>query len=82
MLDVTIPLEKIFVENEDKPLADVLKLGRETARNAVEYTKELQARRGRASYLGARSVGHIDPGAAFRRRSYIAKSLCTSKKFF
>ncbi|GAB9261497.1 dihydroxyacetone kinase subunit DhaL [Ligilactobacillus animalis] len=30
---------------------------------AVEATKELVAKRGRASYLGERSVGHLDPGA-------------------
>lgn len=30
---------------------------------AVEVTKELVAKRGRASYLGERSVGHLDPGA-------------------
>ena len=64
MLDVTLPLEKVFVDNVEMPLSEALKLGRETARNAVEYTKELEAKRGRASYLGARSVGHIDPGAA------------------
>lgn len=30
----------------------------------VELTKNMQARKGRASYLGERSIGHIDPGAA------------------
>jgi phosphoenolpyruvate---glycerone phosphotransferase subunit DhaL len=34
-------------------------------------TKELEAKKGRASYLGKRSVGHIDPGAA---SSYILLS--------
>lgn len=29
----------------------------------VEATKEIQATKGRASYLGERSLGHIDPGA-------------------
>lgn len=29
----------------------------------AEDTKELKAKKGRASYLGDRSVGHIDPGA-------------------
>lgn len=29
-----------------------------------EQTKDLQAKKGRASYLGERSIGHIDPGAA------------------
>lgn len=28
-----------------------------------EHTKDLQAHKGRASYLGERSIGHIDPGA-------------------
>lgn len=34
------------------------------AERGVRDTVPLQARRGRASYLGERSVGHIDPGAA------------------
>ena len=28
----------------------------------VEGTKNLQAKKGRASYVGERSIGHIDPG--------------------
>ncbi len=36
---------------------------RELARQWSEDTKDLQARRGRASYLGARSIGHVDPGS-------------------
>ena len=31
---------------------------------AKENTKEMVAKKGRASYLGERSLGHIDPGAA------------------
>ena len=31
---------------------------------AKEHTKEMVAKKGRASYLGERSIGHIDPGAA------------------
>lgn len=31
---------------------------------AKEKTKDMQAKKGRASYLGERSIGHIDPGAA------------------
>ncbi len=81
MLDVSIPLEKVFVDNADMPLAELLKLGRETARNAVEYTKELEAKRGRASYLGARSVGHIDPGAASSAILWREVSLYIEKNF-
>lgn len=41
--------------------ADLTKNSIETSK---ENTKELQAKKGRASYLGERSIGHIDPGAA------------------
>lgn len=30
---------------------------------AIEATKDLKAKKGRASYVGDRSIGHIDPGA-------------------
>ncbi|MFK8845341.1 dihydroxyacetone kinase subunit DhaL [Streptomyces sp. Ac-502] len=36
----------------------------EAAGQGAQATVPLQARKGRASYLGARSVGHQDPGAA------------------
>lgn len=35
----------------------------EAARHGAEATIPLQARKGRASYLGPRSIGHQDPGA-------------------
>ncbi len=36
---------------------------RQIAAQSMEKTKNMQARKGRASYLGERSIGHIDPGA-------------------
>lgn len=33
------------------------------ALEGVEYTKTIIAKKGRASYLGERSIGHQDPGA-------------------
>lgn len=33
------------------------------AKEGVEYTKNIIAKKGRASYLGERSIGHQDPGA-------------------
>jgi dihydroxyacetone kinase-like protein len=35
----------------------------ETAHRAAEETAPLRATRGRASFLGERSIGHVDPGA-------------------
>lgn len=39
-------------------------LTKEGITTAKEATKELVAKKGRASYLGERAIGHIDPGAA------------------
>ncbi|MFH9610627.1 dihydroxyacetone kinase subunit DhaL [Streptomyces sp. NPDC017448] len=50
------------------PAAEALALSfdgaAEAARAGAEATVPMQARKGRASYLGERSVGHQDPGAA------------------
>ena len=39
-------------------------LTREKIGSLVEATKDLKATKGRASYVGERSIGHIDPGWA------------------
>ena len=46
------------------PLDVALSSFEEAARSGMESTKDLQARMGRASRLGERSIGHIDAGAA------------------
>ncbi|MCI2422093.1 dihydroxyacetone kinase subunit L [Saccharopolyspora sp. K220] len=43
--------------------AKVLAVAAEAAHRGVQATEPLVARKGRASYLGERSAGHIDPGA-------------------
>lgn len=48
------------------PVVDILEKGTlsvEQIREAANGTKDLAAKKGRASYLGERSVGHLDPGA-------------------
>jgi dihydroxyacetone kinase-like protein len=44
-------------------LADALRRSAEAAAEGMRQTIPLEARKGRASYLGPRSVGHQDPGA-------------------
>jgi len=44
-------------------LAEATRTAAATARDAAEKTTPLLARKGRASYLGERSMGHQDPGA-------------------
>jgi dihydroxyacetone kinase-like protein len=43
--------------------AEALRGAADAAQRGAEATTPLQARKGRASYLGERSVGHQDPGA-------------------
>ncbi|MGP4018069.1 dihydroxyacetone kinase subunit DhaL [Saccharopolyspora sp. 5N708] len=43
--------------------AKVLAVAAEAAHRGAQATEPLVARKGRASYLGERSAGHIDPGA-------------------
>src|SRR4051812_35163129 len=49
---------------EHTSLSTGLKAARDAAAAGRDATKPMLARKGRASYLGERSVGHIDPGAA------------------
>jgi dihydroxyacetone kinase-like protein len=44
-------------------LAEILERGTAAAEAGARATSSMQARKGRASYLGERSVGHPDPGA-------------------
>ena len=46
------------------PLATAVKSAAHAAEDGARATVPMEARKGRASYLGARSVGHQDPGAA------------------
>lgn len=50
------------IEARDSP-EDCLAKMCEAAKEGVEYTKTIRATKGRASYLGDRSIGHQDPGA-------------------
>lgn len=65
MLDSLIPAYETFMAKtaEGAALADALDAACEEARKGVEFTKTIRATKGRASYLGDRSIGHQDPGA-------------------
>ena len=49
--------------DEGRPIAEALAAAQQAAEAGAEATIPLRARKGRASYLGERSVGHKDPGA-------------------
>lgn len=65
MLDALMPaLEAVNAGiKENLPYLEVLKSAYEAAAQGVEFTKTIAARKGRASYLGDRSIGFQDPGA-------------------
>jgi phosphoenolpyruvate---glycerone phosphotransferase subunit DhaL len=59
MLDVLFPVLGVLREGGDGMAARL----KATARAAAEKTIPMRAIRGRASFLGERSIGHMDPGA-------------------
>lgn len=65
MVDALTPAvaaaESVAVTGGD--VAAVLSAAAEAAEQGAESTVPLVARKGRASYLGERSAGHLDPGA-------------------
>lgn len=65
MLDALIPASESFNKKiaEGADMVTGLNAACESAREGVEYTKTIIATKGRASYLGERSIGHQDPGA-------------------
>lgn len=65
MCDVWWPVVESLGQSAQQQLsvAEALQRASERAEQAVEGTITLQARKGRASYLGERSIGHQDPGA-------------------
>ncbi|MBC1234839.1 dihydroxyacetone kinase subunit DhaL [Listeria booriae] len=54
MIDVWEPV--IHALRQDELTSDVIEA-------ALQKTKDLKATKGRAAYLGERSIGHLDPGA-------------------
>jgi phosphoenolpyruvate---glycerone phosphotransferase subunit DhaL len=65
MVDALAPALATLRESVDEglPLADALTRAADAAEEGARATVPMQARKGRASYLGERSIGHQDPGA-------------------
>ena len=78
MMDVLIPVANCLKEGVEKDidLKDLMRKTIETAEKGMLSTKNLLATKGRASFLGERSKGHIDPGA--RSSQLMIRSVCMS----
>ncbi len=66
MLDALIPAYDTYEEAllQGRSCTEALTKACEAAKAGCEYTKTIKATKGRASYLGDRSLGHMDPGAS------------------
>lgn len=64
MLDVLSPAVAAFGQavGESKGTLEAMQQAVAAAQNGLQKTIPMQARKGRASYLGERSMGHPDPG--------------------
>ncbi len=60
MLDVLVPVLDAVGNATD---VEAISAARAAADAGLAATKDMQATKGRASFLGERSVGHLDPGA-------------------
>lgn len=65
MLDAIIPAKEAYDKAiaEGKTITEAFAEAEAVAWEGVEYTKTIIATKGRASYVGERSIGHQDPGA-------------------
>ncbi|MFF0145108.1 dihydroxyacetone kinase DhaL subunit [Amycolatopsis sulphurea] len=63
MVDALIPALSAAEGAAGGSVAEVLAAAAEGADRGAESTVDLVPRKGRASYLGERAVGHMDPGA-------------------
>jgi phosphoenolpyruvate---glycerone phosphotransferase subunit DhaL len=64
MVDALVPAVEALRPAQDETLAGALNRAVAAAKKGADSTVPLVAKKGRASYLGERSAGHLDPGAA------------------
>lgn len=70
MLDVLVPVLEAIGDGTSDPL----RAARQAAEQGLCATKDMKATKGRASFLGERSIGHLDPGA--RSSALLVEAVC------
>ncbi len=71
MLEVLLPVADAL---EVLPPGGSLQALRDAADKGLQATKDMKATKGRASFLGDRSIGHLDPGA--RSAAILVHAIC------
>ncbi|MEJ2766215.1 dihydroxyacetone kinase subunit DhaL [Photobacterium sp. MCCC 1A19761] len=74
MVDTWLAILNTLAQNQHAPLEEALKQALNASEQGMLSTIDMQARKGRASYLGERSIGHQDPGATSSH--YLFAELC------
>jgi phosphoenolpyruvate---glycerone phosphotransferase subunit DhaL len=72
LLDVLDPVQKLLAQGGD----DLVTRVRQCALDSAAATAQMDATRGRASFLGDRALGHVDPGS--RSMALIIGAICDS----
>ena len=70
LLDVLDPVQKVIAAGGDDLVARV----RQCAHDSAAATAQMDAIKGRASFLGERALGHVDPGS--RSMALIIAAVC------
>lgn len=79
MLEVLVPVLKVLEDtNTASWTPELIAEVKAAAQEGLEATRNMQARKGRASFLGERSIGHIDPGA--RSSQLIIDAVCSIRE--
>jgi dihydroxyacetone kinase-like protein len=76
MLDVLVPVAEAVrtAAGQGLPPLEAIARVRAAADGGFQRTRDMKATRGRASFLGERSVGHFDPGA--RSSQLLVHAVC------
>ncbi|MCD4719696.1 MAG: dihydroxyacetone kinase subunit L [Desulfobacula sp.] len=78
MLDVLIPVSNALnlAASKNTDLKQTLEMLRAAADKGLDSTLNIVATKGRASFLGKRSIGHLDPGA--KSSQLLVRAVCDS----
>lgn len=74
LLDVLDPVRQLLNAAGDLKGPELLARVRQCADDSVQATAQMEAGRGRSSFLGDRALGHVDPGS--RSMALIIGSIC------
>jgi phosphoenolpyruvate---glycerone phosphotransferase subunit DhaL len=76
LLDVLDPVQKVLANHVENGGGDIVARVRQCAHDSAAATAQMDAIKGRASFLGDRALGHVDPGS--RSMALIIDAVCDS----